>query len=220
MTTLPYPTVGVITSTDLTTNADVFPQLPGTDFLTDRSPIFSTGLKTAASGREIRTAYRSAPLYQWSVAINVLRARPAVPEVAKLMGFFSSRQGRYACFFYLDPVDNAVVTEPFGTGDGATTTFQLSRQVGRGTTYPGGPEPVYACWLTPTIYVNGVSTAAFTVGPWGVVTFVSPPAAAAALTWTGSYLFVCRFDQDDLPLQQIVKDLWSQKGLKFMSLKP
>lgn len=215
---LPYPAVGVITNTDLTTNADVMPQLPGLDFLVERSPMFTTGVQTAASGREIAAAYESTPRYRWKIRYNVLRSRAALVETQKLWGFFNSRLGRWGVFYYLDPLDNTVAAEPFGTGDGVTTTFQLSRAVGRGTTYPAS-EPVYACWLQPVVKV-GATITTVTVAPWGVVTFASPPAAAAALTWSGSYLFVCRWDQDDLPLAQMVKDMWSGDGLQFVSKKP
>lgn len=216
---LPYPSVGVVTAADLSTDPDVFPQLPGQAFVVERGSNFSTGVRQAASGREIRTAFYSAPLYNWKIKLNVLRATPALPEVAQLIGFFNSRRGKYGCFFYLDPLDNVVANEPFGTGDGTTTTFQLQRRAGLPSIYTA-PEPVYACWQTPTVTVNGVATTAFSIGPWGQLTFDAAPAAGAALAWSGQYLFVCRFDQDNLPLGQLYAELWNQQGLPFVSLRP
>lgn len=215
----PYPTRGVVTTNPITGDADVFPQLPGVDFTVEKTPTFSTGLKRASSGREIRSSYWSAPLYSFKLQHNVIRDRASLPELKSLWGFFNSRQGRYGSFFYQDPSDNAVTAEPLATGDGVTTTFQFVRQVGKGTPY-ATTEPVYALWLTPTVSINGTPTAAFTIAPWGLITFTSAPANAAAITWTGGFLYVCRFDQDDMPLSQMVKDLWEQKGLTFMSLKP
>lgn len=216
---LPYPSVGVVSATDLSTDPDVFPQLPGQAFIVERAPNFSTGVRQAASGREIRTPYYSAPLYSWKLRINVLRVTQALPEVAKLTGFFNSMRGKFGSFFYLDPLDNIVADEPFGTGDGVTTTFQLQRRAGLPSIYTA-PEPVFACWKTPVVKVAGTPTASFSIGPWGQITFTTAPANGAALTWSGQYLFVCRFDQDNLPLGQKYADTWTQDGLAFISLRP
>lgn len=215
----PYPSRGVVTASNLSTDADVLPALPGMGFLVERAQEFSTGLVKSASGREAPVAYYSSPLYRWKLKINVMRAQTALNEVAALEGFYGSRLGRWGCFFYQDPVDNEVSGEPFGTGDGTTTSFQLSRTVNRGgvATYS---EPVYACWQQPTIYANGSPVSGVVINPWGVAAFPSAPASGAALTWSGSYLFVCRFDQDDLTLAQINAQLWSQDGFQFVSKKP
>jgi uncharacterized protein (TIGR02217 family) len=143
----------------------------------------------------------------------------ALPEVAKLTGFFNSMRGKFGSFFYLDPLDNIVADEPFGTGDGSTTTFQLQRRAGLPSIYTA-PEPVFACWKTPVVNVAGTPTASFSIGPWGQITFASAPADGAALTWSGQYLFVCRFDQDNLPLGQKYADTWTQDGVAFISLRP
>jgi hypothetical protein len=215
----PYPSRGVVTTGDLSTDSDVLPSFPGTDFLVERASEFSTGLTKSASGREVAVAYYSAPLYRWKLKINVLRARAALNEVAALAGFYGSRLGRWGCFFYQDPVDNVVSAEPFATGDGTTRTFQLSRTVNRGGV-ASYVEPVYACWNAPTFTAAGSPVSGVTVAPWGLVTFPTAPANGAAIAWSGSYLFVCRFDQDDLTLAAIAAQLWSQDGLQFVSRRP
>jgi uncharacterized protein (TIGR02217 family) len=143
----------------------------------------------------------------------------ATPELQKLLAFFNSRQGRFGFFFLYDASDNAVPAgTAFGTGDGATLDFQLQRIAGAGSPY-ATPEPVYATWMAPVIKVNGV-IATPTINPWGVVHFTSAPAVAAALTWSGTFLWVCRFDQDQMDLAQLTTDLWSQSGLKVRSIRP
>lgn len=215
---LPYPSVGVVTETDLSTSPEVMPELPGQDFMVSKDIEWSTGRRMAGNGRTIRNANFSSPTYHFSIRHNVLRDRPALPELAKLIGFFNSRHGGYGTFFYKDPSAYQVTDEPFGTGDGTTTVFQAQRTVGRGTTYPS-IEPVYAFWETPVVKVSG-GAVSVTIDPWGVITFLTPPANAAALTWTGKFLHVCAFDDDTLSVSQIVSDLWSQEGFKFTSQRP
>lgn len=215
---LPYPTRGVVTATDLSTDADVLPVLPGQDFLLSRDPNWSSGVHKTASGRSIRTSFMSSPTYTLKVRHNLLRNRPSLPELAKLVAFFNSRRGRYGAFFALDPEDSAALDEPMGIGDGVTTVFQAQRTVNKGGTYATA-EPVYAFWLAPVFKVAGTITAA-TVTPWGVVTFGSAPAVDHAVTWSGSWLWVCAFTQDRLSVAQMVSLLWSQDGLEFESLRP
>ena len=223
MSVAPYPTRGVVTAAtqgDLYTDPDVFPHLPGRDFVSSKGPAWMTGVKRAASGREVRDAAWSAPIWEFKLKHPVLRDLTAKPELQKLLAFFNSRMGRFGFFFYLDE-DDYQVTAPtvFGTGDGETDTFQLVRKVAPDTPY-ASIEPVYALWNAPVITINGTPTVAFTVNPWGQVDFTSPPADGAALAWTGRFLYVCRFDQDKLSVEQIVKALWSQDGMTFCSQKP
>lgn len=219
MAAYPYPLTGIISSTDLLQDARVFPQLPGIDFLVEKVPLFATGVKTSSSGREVRTAYYPYPLYRYKVQANFLRSRTDKLELQKLLGFFNSQQGRYGAFFYQEQENNAVVDESFGTGNGTSQTFQLMRDVGKGTPF-SSKEPVYAVWKAPVIKVNGTIVFNYTVDVWGKITFTSAPASGAALTWTGNVLSVCRFNDDEMSLKQMMDRLWSQDGLEFRSIRP
>lgn len=219
MTVFPYPTRGVVTATDLSTDGEVFPQLPGSDFLMSRNPRFSTNVSRSSSGRTTRTSLFSSPIYTFKIVHNVLRDDASMVEIQKLTAFFNTRQGMFGSFFYLDSSDYQVTDEPFGTGDGSTATFQAQRSVGRGTSY-ARIEPIYAFWIAPTVKVAGVTTVPAAINPWGQITFTTPPANGAALTWSGKFLWVCAFTQDQLSVQQIVNGLWSQDGLTFESIKP
>lgn len=221
----PYPTIGIVTAADLAAlyaRPDVFPKLPGRDFTTAKAASWSTGVKRSASGREVRSSYWSAPIYEFKVRHPVLRDMAGKPEVAKLLAFFNARMGRFGFFFYLDEDDHEVPADTpqiFAEGDGATQTFQLARIVGDGTPYEA-IEPVYALWGAPVVKINGTPTTAFTVSAWGQITFSSAPANGAELSWSGRFLYVCRFDQDKLSIEQLMKALWAQDGLTFCSLKP
>jgi uncharacterized protein (TIGR02217 family) len=214
---VPYPTRTVITTADLSQDADVFPILPGEDFLLAKSPQFSTGMQMAASGREIRVGYWSSPKYNFSVRHNALRRYANMDEAQRLLAFFNSREGRFGVFYYWDDEDYQVNGDQFAVGDGQSTTFQLGRILAKGTPQATF-EPIRAVWTEPTIEIAGTPASGFTIGTTGTVTFASPPAYGAALTWTGQFLYLCRFDQDTLDMAQLLSLLWSQKGLKFVTV--
>ena len=198
-------------------NPDLFPLLPGQGFFVSKGPKWSTGVQTAVSGKERTLAYWTYPRWAFKVAYEVIRNKPSLQELQPLWAFFNLHQGRYAVWQFFDPTDNAVTGQPFGTGDGVTTEFQLVRAMyyeGR-----GWQEPVRSTVGTPVISVNGTPTTAFTLGDDGLITMNSAPANDAVLTWSGQFYFVCRFDQDDLTPAQAFNSLWSLDGLEFVSKK-
>lgn len=229
MTVYFTPDRGIVTTNPLYNDAEVFPYLPGQEFTAKKTPTWSTGVKRAANGREVRIPYWSIPIYEYQINHEFLRNVNSWPEAESLIAFFNSRQGKYGFFFYYDSEDPQVSALQFGVGNGSTTTFQLLKTRGSGTPYQTS-EPCYAVWnpsggfsgITPlTVYVNGVSTSAYTIAPWGQITFSTAPANGAALTWSGCPLQVCRFDQDDLEMVQLASLLWSQgKGLTFCTIHP
>ena len=75
--------------------------------------------------------------------------------------------------------------------------------------YGNGPRS------TPSIDGSRV----YTIGATGIVTFVSAPAAAAALTWTGSFYYRCRFDADTMPFKLFMQKLWSTQQMRLKSIK-
>ena len=216
----PYlPSRWLVTTPDLSDNPDVFPLLPGQTFVSQKAPTWSTLTRTATSGRQVRSAFASAPVWSFKVAYEFLRDRVTAGELARLYGFFNTRQGQYGSFFYFDPGDNAVADQPVATGDGQLATFQLTRTVAPGTPY-AFLEPVYALNGQPSVTVAGAVTTAYAVGPYGSITFTTPPPQGAAIAWSGGFLFWCHFTQDQLAPAQMLQSLWSLDGLSFESLKP
>lgn len=214
----PYvPTRWLVTNPIGGGDPDVFPTLAGQSFLVSKKPSWSTAIATAASGRERRRSAWSYPLWSFKLSYEVVQDQPAASELQLLLAFFNAHAGRFRQFFFRDPSDDTAVAQPFGTGDGTTTTFQLTR-----TIMAGGvafTEPVTGVLSAPTVLVGTTPVAAFTLGPYGRITFASPPPAGAVLTWTGSFMFCCRFDQDELDCQQMMARLWSQGGLSFVTVK-
>ena len=197
----------------------MFPLLPGQGFLSQKGPSWTTTVRTAASGRQVRANVASTPTWRFKVAYEFLRDRPSQAELARLYGFFCSRQGRLGSFYYYDPNDNLVSDQPVATADGVRTSWQLTRTVAAGFA-SAFTEPVYVLNGQPSVSVGGVATTGFTIGEYGVLSFPTPPAEGAAITWSGSFLYWCHFTQDDMAPAQMVKSLWSLDGLGFESLKP
>lgn len=217
MTQSYLPSRWLITAPDFADDADIFPLLPGFSFIASKQPQWNTAVSQASSGRERRRMAWSYPLWNFKVGYEVLRDGPNDRELQRLHAFFNTHAGKYAEFFFCDPSDNQVTDQRFGTGDGTTKIFQLTRTIGTGNlTFV---EPVRGLFNTPTVKANGSTTAGYTIGPLGQITFTSAPGLGTALTWSGNFLFLCRFDQDDLDAQQMMQGLWSQSGLAFVTVK-
>jgi uncharacterized protein (TIGR02217 family) len=126
------------------------------------------------------------------------------------LNIYLKTYGGATYFAFLDPDDNSVTGQPFGTGDGTTTQFELVRSL----TGIGFAEPVRN-FVSTTIFVNGVSSSSYTIDANGLVNFAGAPGAGAVLTWTGQYRWLCRFDDDSLDLSKFTKDWWNCKSVKF-----
>jgi uncharacterized protein (TIGR02217 family) len=198
----------------------IFPNLPGLTWNVIKAPLWSTKVQQSVGGKEVRAQFFSRPIYTWTLVYELLRQGSAFLEFQTLIGFFNARQGKFDSFLFTDPVDNSVITQNFGTGDGVTTAFQLVRDYGAaGFT---GRENVYDLNGAASIYVAGVLktlTTDYSISATGVVTFVGAPAAAAALTWTGSYYWRVRFDLDQAEFNNFLSQLWEAKKITLVSVK-
>jgi uncharacterized protein (TIGR02217 family) len=179
----------------------IYPTLAGRGWSILKKPKWSTKVQTAVSGKELRAAFFSYPLYTITNA-----------EYQTLIGFFNARQGSFDNFLFTDDSDNAVTAQSFGTGNGTTTGFQLVRTLG------GNTEPTMNINTITGIYVAGVLktlTTDYTIDALGYVTFVVAPAAGAALTWTGSYYYRCRFLLDENEFEEFMNQLWLLRKLEL-----
>jgi uncharacterized protein (TIGR02217 family) len=181
-----------------------------------RTPTWSTNIQKTVSGREVRASFFSVPIYTYSLTYEVLRQGAAFLEWQALFGFYNARGGAFDSFLLDDPNDDTVTAMNFGTGDGVTTTFQLGRSLG------GFFEPIYNTHSTPLIYKGGVLQTVvtdYTISSSGLVTFVVAPAAAAALTWTGTYYWRVRFSDDSIDFENIMYQFWAAKKVDLVTVK-
>ena len=195
---------------------DVFPLLPGQMFLMFKKPEWATTVQEAKSGRELRASGWSSPKWHFKVKYEFIRHRePTQGELFQLYSFFNTRQGQFLDFWYFDPTDYQVTDQYIGNGNGLATVFQLTRSMN------GWIESIYKVQGVPVVKFDGVVTAApYTMGDYGVITFDDPVPDGVAVSWTGQFMYLCRFEQDDLSVAQMYSDLWSQDGISFVSIKP
>ena len=196
----------------------IFPSLPGLAWNVVVAPTFSTGVKKAVSGKELRVSYMAYPLYRFSLNYEFLRNGNRGVDLQALVGLFLLMKGQWDSFLYSSPHDNTVATQQqFGIGDGVTKSFQLTRSFGAsGFNFI---EPCQNISGTPNIYKNAVLqtvTTNYTIDANGIVTFVVAPGNGLSLTWTGSFLYRCRFLQDASDFSNFMQDLWELKKLEFI----
>jgi hypothetical protein len=120
-----------------------FPTLSGQGWSVHKKPTFSNIVASHVSGREVRAALYQNPIWQFELTFDGLDGTASgaygglgASSLQGLMGLFLQCQGQFGSFLYYDPTDYSVAMQPFGTGDGTTTTFQLQRTLG------GFSEPV------------------------------------------------------------------------------
>lgn len=181
------------------------------------SPTFSTGVKKAVSGRELRASYQAYPLWLFNLSYEFLKDGKRGADLDTLGGLFLQMKGQFDSFLYTSPADNAVTAHTFGTGNSSTVSFQLIRTFGAGGF--GFAEPVQNLNGAPLIYINGVLktlTTHYTVDSSGMVTFTTPPASGVSLTWTGAFYYRCRFMQDMADFSLFMADLWELKKLSLI----
>lgn len=199
----------------------VLPALPGLQWNLTRSVEFSTLTRRTVSLDEFRFEQASYPLWTYEFSWDLLRdqsntSSPTSPynELRILLGFFLAHRGAGRAFYYTDPDDGTVTDMSFGSGDGSTTAFQLTRAYGAsGFTLA---EPVQNLNGAPSaIKDNGstVSPSAYTVGATGIITFNTPPVNGHALTWSGSYYQRLRFVEDASNWRQFMKNLWENRKM-------
>lgn len=183
-----------------------------------RSPVWSTLKQASISGQETRLALWSYPQWRYELACEVLRSSAAFAEWQAIIGVYNQCNGSAGTFTYADPNDGTATAQQIGTGDGVNRVFQLVRAFG------GFIEPVFAP-VTSTLFqttggvTTAISTTAYTISATGVVTFTVAPAAGLVLSWTGTFVWLCRFDDDNLDFQQDYGSIWSLKSCKFTTVK-
>jgi uncharacterized protein (TIGR02217 family) len=195
----------------------VIPTLPGLGWNVKRSPQWNTLVQKTASGLDSEAALMAYPLWNYDLTYNVLRGDLVNLEYQQLVGHFNLCKGQAVPFCFLDPDDFNVPTQTlFGTGDGVSNEWQLFRLFG--SVY----EPVLAPYGGVTVYSGGTlltPITQFSVSNLGLVTFPTPPALGAQLTWTGQFYWICRYLQDTIEFEKFAQNYWLNKKIQFTTKK-
>jgi hypothetical protein len=199
------------------------PMLAGLAWSRHKKPGFSTRVASHVSGREVRVALMSYPLYEFEAVYNGLASSATAAfaglgssSLQSLMGFFLQLQGQFGTFLYADPDDNTATGQAFATGDGSTTSFTIGRSLG------GFLEPVG--WVTSiaNVYLNGTaqSSASYSLTTPNTLVFTSAPGNGVTISADFSYTFQCRFLDDQMDFEEFMSNLWKLDSMKFRSVKP
>jgi hypothetical protein len=194
----------------------VFPSLPGIAYPVPRKVNWDAVKQRALSGKNTRFSNYSYPTYSYQVDIKVLRSAAAFTELQSLVGFINSVNGTVGLFGYVDPDDSVVTQETFAlaTGDPASA-YQLVRPFG------GFVEPVFLISSEGfRVYDEGVDvTGTASLSPYGAVTLTPAPPEGDALSWSGSFYWPCRFDEDSADVSLLYSQIYGVKQLKFTTEK-
>lgn len=178
-------------------------QCPGFGF--QGGPEFDTLIRPLENGRNRRKPRRYIGLHHYTSPMNNIsvEAARAIKKVHMAM------LGAAHTFRFLDFLDFEATDAGFGVGDGVTVDFQLKNiyNPGGGAQYLRDitkPDTAFEIQLDDAgvpiiVKVAGVTTAVTVNSNTGIVTFSSPPALGAALTWSGRFWVPVRFNRDDLP---------------------
>lgn len=194
----------------------IYPTLPGLDFGVSRQVMAPpVAIKTTPSLREYRGRDSSYTRYTYELSYAFLRSAAAYAELQTLVGFFNLVGGPFDSFLFSDPDDYTATAMQFGVGNGATTTFQLTRS------YGGFAEAIYD-FAAGTLHVfdNGVDVGSgASVSSTGLVTFTTAPVAGHVLTWTGQYYRRCRFTDPNITASKFMNLLWEMRKVSFISVQ-
>jgi uncharacterized protein (TIGR02217 family) len=171
-------------------------------------PSWRNVIQEAISGNEQRFAQWTKCRGVGDLSWGLQSSADKFGDYAIIHAMFRAHFGSLYPFRFRDWGDYTATNEVFGTGDGTSTAFQLSK------TY----DPQYLLYGTAGAYfyvrditlptgtivikkANVIQTPStdYNISSSGVVTFASAPATGAQLVWSGEFDVPVRFDSDTLP---------------------
>lgn len=191
-----------------------FPALAGIGYPIRRTPLWHTLHQEAVSGRDNPLALWTYPKRRYTLPYEFLRKTTTLTEIQTLEGFYNQMYGSFGVFQFNDVDDMSVTDQVFGLGALGVTTFQLTR------TWGGFTEPIWQPTAITNIKDNGGAAGSYNIGTNpGQIVFNIAPTAGHTLTWTGTYNWWCRFDDDSNDFEKFMNTLWELKAIKFTTLK-
>jgi uncharacterized protein (TIGR02217 family) len=195
--------------------------LLGVGWGTELVPHHYFGKQTARSGRTVRAQWASQPTTKMKIVysddgfLSEEKPRPAADGSAvysdfdTMLGFFNYHGGGFQSFLFqgVNARERRKYTrhgERQFTGDGATTSFQLVRNLGIWA------EAIYWPQGAPTVYVGGVqqNPASVTALGNGMYQLAAAPAANVLVTADFSFAYRCVFDAEEISFKNWCEGYW------------
>jgi uncharacterized protein (TIGR02217 family) len=212
-----------------------FPQLRGVAWNIHLAPQWKTGRQESRSGREVATRFRVQPRMKITLSygtgddgfLSDRQPKPAddgsvvYSDFDTMFGFLNMHGGEHDTFLFqgvnaIDLKKYVRTGESIGTGDGATTDFQLQRDLG------GWKETVYWVLNTPVFYIDGipVDPANVTDLGHGKYRLSAAPANGALITADFTFAHRCRFDADEIDFANWSAYFWECGTVPLITVKP
>ena len=180
-------------------------------------PRFSSQIIDHVSGRSTRRALYAAALYEIVLSFDFLRSDAVNLEMQGIAGFFTQMQGQASPFWLAPPGLTGVSGQVLGIGDGVTTNFPLVRTSG---VYS---EPVAGTSGVAAVYNNRIVAprANWSVsGAWRpAIVFSTAPASGSIVTADFAQLWLCRFAQDIVDLEEFMAMLFTLKTVTLQTVR-
>jgi uncharacterized protein (TIGR02217 family) len=184
-----------------------------------------TQIVELTNGTEERNASWANSRRRYDVAYGIRRA----DDLAAVVAFFEARNGRLHGFHFKDWADfksclpsqtPGPTDQPIGTGNGATTQFQLTKR------YTSGAQSWTRAITKPiagtlTIALNGTTLpSGWSVSTTtGLVTFTTSPAFGVAITAGFEFDVPVRFDTDALDVTLDLERLGSITSIPLLEIR-
>ena len=194
-----------------------FPALATLGWQLQFTPKFSTLIAPHVSGRETRSQSYANPIFEIELTYEALRSDLAYAELQAIAGFFEEVGGQDLPFWFAPPGLAGANGQAIGIGDGSTTVFPLIAGLG------GYAGPVYGTSGIAAVYLNGLAQeSGWTAGSGYLpaITFTTPPASGVAVSADFGILWLCRFAEDALNLEEFMAMLFELQTLRLVTVRP
>jgi len=188
-----------------------------------KTPEYDTDEQIPVTARgEVRIPLRQFPLWKFRYQLGYIPGDASEDNsvYCEIINFFMSLQGSGQHFLFKDPYDFTVTNQNIGYGDGSTVAFTMYRTMGQ---LAGGPDLIQNFINPPSIYVDGTLqtvTTDYSIDQYGTLTFTAGhiPASTKAITWTGTFYFLCHFDKDSFDdMEEVMYQIWKIGTFSFTS---
>jgi uncharacterized protein (TIGR02217 family) len=198
-----------------------------------KKPVFASIVQSFKSGREVRNAQQTFPLFEYELKYETLKDQtqnqtPYAPNAGstaleQLSSLFLFCNGQYGRFIFEDLSDCSRTGQILGAGDGTTVNFSIIETISDASS---GEDFSFVIGMLNqshpfTVYVNGVPKVFgvdYSVDSAGVqITFASAPANATTISMDFYFYYLCRFISDEQEFEQFVKNWWTS-SIKFRSI--
>ena len=156
--------------------------LPGLTLDVVRSYKWRTAYQEALSGKQSTLQLRAYPLVHFELNYELLRDNVTPSDLRALVGLHNQVAGRWDTFLFTDPDFNTVSSQLFGTGNGASQSFQLAASF-QNSGGPGALELIQNLNGAPSLKLTDWEVTNLALTTSGQFTNLLTGSGAVASTW-------------------------------------